>query len=335
MKIAVDCYEAGLYATGVGRVIENVLFSLAPMMPEDDFFVLSREPIKKFSALNIVPRILSKDRGYFWWQNGPFRRVLKKIQPDILIASNYTLPVFCRWKSLLIEHDVSFASHPEWYPPREVLKRKFLVQRSLRKAECVVAVSDFSKSELMKYFDIEPEKIKVVYHGVDDLFQRSPAAQIDEWKERRGLRDKKIVGYLGSIFNRRNIPVLVQSVARLREEQPDLVLYIIGKDMTHPPQDISRRLKKDWIRWEQTLDFDEIPLFYSSLDVFVYISEYEGFGLPPLEALACGTVSVLLNKSSLGEIYQGMGVMAEEPDVSQVTEALRTALYDEKTRTAV
>ncbi len=335
MKIAVDCYETGAYATGVGQSIENILKELVPMMPDDEFIALSREPIEKYMPPNIVQYVLSPDKGYFRWQNGPFRRKLKHIKPDILIASNYTLPVLTRWKSILIVHDVSFVSHPEWYTTRESIKRKYFVQRSVRKAEYVVVVSRTVKGELMKYLDVEPGKIKVVYHGVDERFQKSPESRIVEWKQKKGLENKLIVGYLGSIFNRRHIPILVESLELLRRDLPELVLYIVGKDLTHPPQDMATLLKKDWIIWEDRLESEEVILFFSALNVFVYISEYEGFGLPPLEALACGTVSVLLNKSSLGEIYQDMAFLSEEPVVEQVVEALKNAIQDEKARSRV
>ena len=335
MRIAVDCYEVGALATGVGQSIENVLFELVPMMPENEFIALSREPIERYVPPNMTQHVLSPDKGYFRWQNGPFQRKLKQIQPDILIASNYTLPVLSRWKSILIVHDVSFVSHPEWYSTKESLKRKFFVQRSVRKAEYVVVVSRTVKGELMKYLDIEPGKIEVVYHGVDNRFQKSPANRVHEWRKRKGLDNKLVVGYLGSIFNRRHIPVLVKSVELLRRDLPDLVLYIVGQDLTHPPQDVASLVKKDWILWEERLESEDLPDFYSALDVFAYISEYEGFGLPPLEALACGTVPVVLNKSSLGEIYQDIAFLSDEPVVEQVAEVLQKAIQDDLAKSRI
>ena len=335
MKIAVDGYEMGAYATGVGRSTENILKGLVPMMPGDEFIVLSRGPVERYVPPNVVSYILSPDKGYFRWQNGPFRRKLKQIQPDVLLASNYTLPVLCRWKSILIVHDVSFISHPEWYSTKESLKRRYFVQRSVRKAEYIVVVSQTVKGELMKYLDVEPGKIEPVYHGVDKSFKKSPSERLTEWIHRKGLKDKLIIGYLGSIFNRRHIPVLVNSLELLRRERPEIVLYLVGRDMTHPPQDIAALVDKDWILWEEKIEGEEIPLFYSALDVFVYLSEYEGFGLPPLEALACGTVPVLLNKSSLGEIYQGLAFFSKEPSVEQVSEAIRRALRDEAAKSQI
>jgi len=335
VKIAVDCYESGASATGVGRSIENVLKELVPMMPDEKFIALSREPIERSLPSNMVQHVLSPDKGYFRWQNGPFRRKLKQIQPDILIASNYTLPVFSQWKSILIVHDVSFVSHPEWYTTKETLKRKFFVQRSVRKAEYVVVVSRTVRGELMKHLDVEPGKIEVIYHGVEDRFQKSPEKRITEWKQQKGFEHKLIVGFLGSIFNRRHIPVLIKSLELLRRDLPELVLYIVGKDLTHPPQDMATLLKKDWIFWEDRLEDKDMVLYYSVLDVFAYISEYEGFGLPPLEALACGTAPVLLNTSSLGEIYQDMAFFSDEPDVEQVAEALKDAIQDHSAKSRI
>jgi len=329
LKIAVDCYEVVEYSTGVGRVIDNILTSLIDILPQYDFFVFTRESVKKYSGNNIKQFVIASHKGYFRWQNGPFVKKLREIDPDLLIASNYTLPFFNKWKSIVFEHDISFVTHPEWFSKKEALMRKYLVKRSLKKSTSIVAVSEFSKNEIVKNFNINPEKIKVLLHGVEDKFQRSLENDIYEWKEQKGLRDKKIIGYLGSIFNRRNIPLLVESVDLIRKELPETILYVIGKDLTHPPQNIAHVLNRDWIRWDTAIKDVELPLFYSSIDAFAYLSEYEGFGLPPLEALACGTVPVLLSETSLREIYTDMAIMVDSLDVHKIKEALITAIKDE------
>jgi len=330
VKIAVDGFEVGEYATGVGRVTDNIMKSLIDLCPEHHFLIFTQEKIRPYSGDKVDQYVIPSKKGYFRWQNGPFLKKLKDIGPDILIAPNYTLPVFNRWKSILLEHDVSFVSHPEWFSKKEAIVRRFLVRRSLKKADIVVTVSEFSKNEIIKHFPVTPDKIRVFLYGVEESFQRGSQDQIEEWKERKGLKDKKIVGYLGSIFNRRNIPTLVEAVDLLRTEMPETILFLIGKDLTHPPQDINRLLNRDWIRWEKAIGDNELPFFYSALDAFAYLSEYEGFGLPPLEALACGTVPVLLNMSSLKEIYQDMAIFVEEKKAASVKNALKTAITDEK-----
>jgi glycosyltransferase involved in cell wall biosynthesis len=314
--------------TGVGRVIHNILLCLCNREGLD-FFTFSRQKIEDYSrCFNIKQVVLPEDKGYFRWQNRAFFREIKEKNSDLLIAPNYTLPFFFKSKSILFEHDVSFASHPEWFPKKERLKRKYLVKRSLRKASLIMTLSKISKKEITRFFSVHPDKIKVIYLGVGDGFKPAKKEEILKWKGEKGLKGRKIIGYLGSIFNRRNIPLLVESVRLLRREFPDVVLYIVGKDLTYPPQYIKEILKESWIVWEKSIPESELQIYLSSLDVFAYLSEYEGFGLPPLESLACGTIPVLLKKSSLWEVYSNFSIMVENPDINEVKFRLKQALTD-------
>lgn len=332
MKIAVDCYEVTKYSTGVGRVIDNFLRNLFCLLPEDTFFILTREKIQGYSENQAIQHIIPWKKGYIRWQNGPFVKRLKKIKPDLLIASNYTLPFFNRWPSILLVYDISVIAHPEWYRKKITFTRKFLLERSLEKSTLVIAPSEFTKGEILKFFKIKAEKVKVVSCGVNDAFSRCSASSIVEWKKKKGLENKKIIGYLGSIFARRNMPLLVGAADLLRKEFPETVLYVIGKDMTHPPQNIGRLLDKDWVKWEMFIPENELSLFYSAIDVFAYPSEYEGFGLPPLEALFCGSIPVVLKRSSFDEIYKDMAIMVDEPEVVTIKEALKRAMTDERAK---
>lgn len=334
MKIAVDGYEIHSRATGVGRVMKNLLLNLASIRKKDVFYLLTQEKTEPVLELAIRQEAIPSNKGYLRWQNGPFRRRLKEIQPDLLLASNYMLPFFGLWPSILFEYDISFASHPEWYPKRQALLRNFLVKRSLQKANTVLTISEFSRDEIITHFKVPLEKVGVLPLGVEGRFQRCPQGEVEAWKEKKGLKGRVVIGYLGSIFNRRNIPLLAEAVGLLRQEIPEAFLYVVGRDLTHPPQDIARHLTQDWVRWEETLAEAELPLFYSSLAVFAFLSEYEGFGMPPLEALACGTVPVLLNTSSLGEVFQGLAFLVAEVQSLAVKQALEEALLNDQKKKA-
>lgn len=332
MKIAIDGYDVGTLATGVGRVVHNVLVHLLDLRKEDEFHIFTREKLPEYQGIRIEQVVLPDRGGYLRWQNGPLRKALKRLPPDLLFAPNYILPVRCEWKSLLIEHDISAVSHPEWYSRKYALTRKYLIARSLKKSSRVVVPSEFIKKEIISRFRINPEKLNVIGWGIKDTFKRRPPEEVDKWAERKGLKDRVVIGYLGSIFNRRNIPLLVRAVELLRKEVPDLSLYIVGRDLTHPAQPLERLLNEGWIKWEASLSEQELPLFYSSLRAFAYLSTYEGFGFPPLEALACGAVPVLLNMSSLAEVFTGMAVMVEMLDEDEIKEALRKALTEARIR---
>ncbi|MEW5901754.1 MAG: glycosyltransferase family 1 protein [Acidobacteriota bacterium] len=333
MKIAVDGYELGKEARGVGRVIHNLLLELFSLRLEDEFVIYTKEDIGAYNRPRAHEVVLAARRGYLRWQNGPLRQALQKLRADIFIASNYILPLFPPARSILFEHDISVVSHPSWYPRRYALTRRYLTRRSLRLAAAVVVSSEFVKMEILSRFNLPPGKIRVISYGVEEKFRPAQAEDIRLWRKKKNLEEKKVVGYLGSIFKRRHIPLLVRAVELLRRENPAVVLYLVGKDfgaLDDPA--VARLLNESWVRWEQTLPEEELPLFYSGLDVFAYLSEYEGFGFPPLEALACGVPVVVLDRSSLREIFCGLGIMVDQPDEKEVAAALRTALMDEATK---
>jgi glycosyltransferase involved in cell wall biosynthesis len=333
MKIALDGYELGPGAKGVGRVIQNLLLRLPELLPEDEFLVFTKEEIGLHARCRAEEHVLPGRGGYLRWQNGPLRRALKRATPDLLIASNYVLPLSCPWKSILIEHDISAISHPEWYSRKYALPRRLLVGRSLRKAGLVVVPSAFVEREIRAHFRVGGDRIRPIGWGIEDKFRREPEGRISRWREEKGLTGKRAIGFLGSIFNRRHVLELIRAVERLRRELPEAVLFLVGEDFgVLGAGETPLPAGRDWVRWERSLPEEELPLFYSGLDAFAYLSEYEGFGFPPLEALACGTPPVLLEGSSLTEVFGGLAVMVKRPDEEEVAAALRTILAGQDTR---
>jgi glycosyltransferase involved in cell wall biosynthesis len=333
MKIAVDGYELGREAKGVGRTVHNILTRLVDLRPADTFMVFSKESLGKYDRPNIQEHTLPSARGYLRWLNGPLRRALKRAEPNLLLATNYVLPLGRPWNSILFEHDISVISHPEWYSRKYALTRKWLIRRSLNKAARIVVPSDFTRDEIQRHFDVPGDRMKVVYYGVEETFRRPPEDGVRLWKNRKGLDGRKVIGCLGSLFKRRHIPTLIRAAGFLRREIPEIVLYLVGQNCGGlGREEINEISRSSWIIWEQALPEEDLPLYYSSLSAFAYLSEYEGFGFPPLEALACGTPVVLLKRSSLQEIFSGVAVMVEEPTREFVESALRTALVEEETR---
>lgn len=331
MRVAVDGYELVTPVTGVGRVTESLLAELTRLMPSVDFPVLLRDRRRTFAASNIRPIPIGPDKGYFRWQNGPFLRNWKELAADCLLATNYTLPLRPAGRSLLFVHDISFVSHPEWYGRLEAFKRRWLVGRSLRLSSMVVTDSRFSRDEILRCFRVPPEKVRVVLPGRDARFQPAAGDEVGAWKKQMGLAERRVIGFLGSIFNRRHVPELCAAVELLRRDIPECALVVIGRDLTHPALDL-KCLNRDWVIRRDSIPDRDLPVFYSAMDAFAYLSEYEGFGLPPLEALACGTVPVLLDRTSLREIYRGAAFMVDSPEPARIRDALAAALSDSSAR---
>jgi glycosyltransferase involved in cell wall biosynthesis len=197
----------------------------------------------------------------------------------------------------------------------------------------VVVPSAFVGKEIQAFFEIGSSRIKHIGWGVEDGFRRVPEQDIRRWQEGKGLAGKKVVGFLGSIFRRRHVPELIRAVGLLRGEFPNLVLHLVGRDFGV----LSRGSAlvpgmPDWVLWDTSISEAELAFYYSSVEAFAFLSEYEGFGFPPLEALACGTPAVLLAGSSLSEVFSGLAVMVDAPEPKLIAAGLRTALSDEAKR---
>lgn len=333
MKIAVDGYELGKGARGVGRVTHNLLLHLLEIMEGDTFVVFTKQEIGGLEKPSVRVVVLPERDGFLGWQNGPLRRELRKEKPDLFIAANYVLPLFYGGESLLIEHDISVVTHPEWYGWRYALPRRFLTARSLARARRIIVPSEFVKTEILSRFTIDPAKIYVCRWGLEEKFRRVREEEVHAWRAKKGLTGQVIIGFLGALNRRRHLPLLVRGVELLRKELPEATLFVVGSDVgSFSSQELAEIFRPAWVRWERELPEEELPLFYSSLDVFAFLSEYEGFGFPPLEALACGTPVVLLRRGALEEIFSNLAFMVEQPVVEEVAQALVFSLTDTSSR---
>jgi hypothetical protein len=168
MKIAVDGYEIVAPMGGVGRITAGLLSVLAGLDPYGEIGLFVRRPTGLSFPANVQERVLSQDRGYFRWQNLPLRKALRDFRPDILLAPNYTLPVFYGRLAVLFEHDISYVSHPEWYSRRERMKTGWLLPHSLKRAAAVVTESEFSRQEILAHFpSVGADKVTVIHPGLE------------------------------------------------------------------------------------------------------------------------------------------------------------------------
>ncbi len=311
MIIAVDGYELNNKFTGVGRYLYNLIKHLAEIDKNNEYvLILKEESEKSKSLVNIKKVILPSDKGYTFWQNFILKKEAEKKRYDILFAVNYFLPFFWNKKSILTVHDISWKTKPEDYSLRDRIIKEIKSRYSFKRAELIFTVSEFSKRELIKYYKIPPEKVRAVHSGVEEGFKKSSEDEIIEFKKKYGLSGSTIIGFIGSMFKRRNIKELIKGYELTKKDIPELKLFLVGKN--YYKDDIGYLLKKGEVIWKERLEEKEINNFYSSIDLFVYLSSYEGFGFPPLEALKCGTTPLLLKSSSLEEVFKGIALFIEE-----------------------
>jgi len=320
MKIAVDGFDLVQQSTGVGRFLKNLLPELLKNDPENSYHLFLREDNHVLDGFaNLEKTIIPEKGGYSFWQNGPLRKKLVAGGYDLLFAPNGQLPFVYRGRSVLVIHDVSWKAIPSDFSWKERTGKDIKCRWSLKRAERVTTDAEFTKTELIGHYRVKAEKIQAIPLAIEPCFRRQTPEAIAAFKIKYGLRGKKIIGFLGSVFGRRHVRELIQAFGQLRKKH-ELTLVIVGKNSAGSA--MADALRQEGVVWIDWLPEEQLNSFYSALDLFVYISDYEGFGFPPLEALACGTISLLLPTSSLREMYHDLALFVAVPEPGIVAQAI-------------
>jgi glycosyltransferase involved in cell wall biosynthesis len=328
VRIAIDSRELVGRPTGVGRYLSELLTAWAdlPGAGAHEFILCAPERVEqtRYKSLHLSS-LVSPGSGTLWEQ-----RVLPKLVTasgsDVLFSPAYTCPLWGTPPTALVIHDVSFAAHPEWFAWREGVRRRTLTWLSARRATRVITESDFSKREIVRCLGIDPSRIEVIYLGASALHQAGA-----------GPSRRPLVLFVGSLFNRRHIPELIDGFCRLAARMPDARLEIVGDNRTNPRIDVDQLIAasgvSDRIHWRSYIPDADLAALYASASAFAFLSDYEGFGLTPLEAMAAGIPNVVLDTPIAREIYGPAAEYLERPDPDLIARALERVLLPGEVRT--
>jgi glycosyltransferase involved in cell wall biosynthesis len=224
---------------------------------------------------------------------------------------------------------MSFFSVPEDFTLFDGMRRRATVGASIGASRRLLAVSDFTRREIAALFPAASRRIVVTPHGADDDLAPAPARE--EARARLGLRGPMLLT-VGTILNRRCLPVLFNAAARLVRSWPDLTLEVVGENRTHPPLDLAALARRTGLdgraRLSGFVGEAALAVRYAAADVAVFLSEYEGFGLPALEAMARGLPVVTSNRPALGEIFGEAALLVDPRDAPAAADALDRILRD-------
>src|SRR5688572_611125 len=327
MRIAIDARELAGRPTGVGRYLAEIMREWGELAGArtHEFVLCSPRQVGMPESL-AASSAIAPGTGTAWEQF-TLPRLIATADADVLFAPGYTGPLLTRVPLVVTVHDVSFAAHPEWFGWREGLRRRLVTRLAARKAAKVITVSDFSKEEIVRHLGVPQAKVEVIYSGVT----RMPATS--------SPRDGATVLFVGSLFNRRHIAELIAGFEILARLFPAARLELVGDNRTRPHIDVAGLIAKtsvaDRIRTRAYVSEQELAALYREARVFVFLSDYEGFALTPLEALGSGIPIVLLNTAVAHEIYGAAATYVERPEPALIAAALEHALFDETERDRV
>jgi glycosyltransferase involved in cell wall biosynthesis len=334
MILGVDGIRLVGQRSGVARCIEAVLRCMAEMdHPFSEIRVYSPRPIAKEVVL---PRcatnvVLPTSAPNAMWEQ--FTLPKAHGDKDILFCPSYVIPFLVRCPTFLIHHG-SYEGYPQAFDWWTLNKARLAYSISARRASVVCTVSEYSKRDMVHYYGIPAERINVVPEGVDTRIFRPihETKRLADWRTATFGEDVPYIVYVGKPTERRNLTPLIQAFAALKREQgiPHKLL-IAGADLpgTSPfRQVIARESLSREVFVRGYVDHDEMPLIYNAADLFIYPSSYEGFGMPVLEAMACGTPSITLNNTAFPEFAGGVAHLLPNAEVSTLKEGMVAVLGD-------
>jgi glycosyltransferase involved in cell wall biosynthesis len=361
IRVGIECESIEDQSWGVGRIVKKLLEEISrrpELQKEFRFFLYFKSKIPNLPYLNspiFVKKIIKlplipPSFSIYYYLLLPIKLYFEKL--DLMFFPNYMLPIIFKGKSLVIlTEDIYYEFKQGVLPRRYKLAYRIFANWAAKRATKIMAISGTSKSELTKLFGIKPERIAVNQLGVDALpvvpksqilipneisSSKFPAQkEIGNWK----LEIGNYILYIGQAFPRRHLRETMLAYEKIAPRFPGLKLIAVGKDKYNPPvveelkNEINRRLGYDGIIRKDYVPEEELQKLYAGARALVYVSSKEAFGLPPLEALAHGTVPIVADTAVAREVFGDAAFFVKDTDSpDSIAQAIAEGLMNDKKR---
>jgi len=335
MRFSVDAHAIGQHLTGNETYIRNLLNCFADLDRNSDFIAYISRP----DAVHCLPERFRKytvSANPFVRLGSDLPRRLRHDRPRLLHVQ-YTAPVFCPTPVVVSVHDVSYLEHPEYFSPFRAVQLRWTVRRTVKMAARILTASEFSKRSILDAYRMPDEKVVVVPNGVSSAFRPLPREVA-----RRAVMgslgfDKPFILTVGDLQPRKNYLGLIRAFEQLVESHPGLPqhLVLVGKESWHGAAvraAAKASAAASRIHFTGFVTDDELHKLYGACDMFVYPSFYEGFGLPILEAMACGRAVACSNTSAMPEVADSAAILFDPRSTDQLVLAMRDLLLNPELR---
>lgn len=344
MRIAIDIRDITDF--GVGTYIRNIVRTMLRLDRENEFFLIG-DPDRVREVGELPPNfhpVAFADEENSAATYLKFRRLVRQNACDLVhIPHLISVPQYLPCPYVVTVHDLldyMYRSHSGSSMRRAM--HFYCTKRVLSRAARIFAVSNFTKKDVERLFGIPDEAIQVVYNAIDERFRRGHASDADrEFIAERYQVNYPFILYTGRISPHKNVVRIIEAFSALKVELSkedrftDLKLIIIGDEISSHP-DLRRTVVRSGVendvRFLGFVPIDVLRIFYDAAKVFVFPSLYEGFGLPPLEAMAHGTPVVTSNTSSLPEVVGSAAVLVNPENIFEIMRALHRVLVDQSVR---
>jgi len=339
LKIAIDARKWRDY--GIGTYVRNLVRHLAQIDRETTYFLFcdrADESTLRDLAANFVP-VVESARGYDLRAHVTIPAKLRRLGVDLLHSPHYVLPLLCRRRAVVTIHDCIHLLFPEYLPSRMALAYAHrMMGHAIAHSALVFTVSEASRRDILRFYPhADPDRLHVVPNAIDPAILAHPGEEeMERVKERYQIRGRFVL-YAGNIKPHKNLDRLIAAFGLLKQQpgHEDVKLLLIG-DETSNYGSLRRRVEAAGVRHDVRF-FGFVPdstlsALYRLASVFAFPSLYEGFGLPPLEAMSSGTPVVTSRISSLPEVVGDAAVLVDPYDIEDIAHGLHRVLGDDALR---
>jgi glycosyltransferase involved in cell wall biosynthesis len=301
-------------------------------------FYYNKTTNKKVEALNFEHKI---HQAPFMWTQRVFPFLLRRDKPDVLFMPIQMLPFLKskNQKSVVTIHDLAFLLYPETFPAKDAFLHKLYVREAITKANHLIAITEATKKDIVKFYKVNPDKITVIYHGVDKdrfrLMKEGEENLVTDVKSKYNIT-KPYILYIGNVQPRKNIQGLIKAYQKMsKNTSHDYQLVIAGAKawlVEDVMKEIGENYREDIIFTGRFEDAQLPPLLWGS-NLFVLPSFYEGFGLPILEAMACGVPTLVSNTPSLVEVGGDASLSFDPHSIDDMAKVLDNVISNPDLRT--
>ncbi len=355
MNIVLGAYllssAPGYRQAGVHRYAQHLLQGIAGVAarhPEAHFTALVSPTVAPQglsmtdSRFSILPASRSTERplSRILIEQTETPRVLRERKADLYHGLGFVAPLRAPCPTIVTVFDLSFITQPQAHKRVNRLYLSLFTRWSCRRAARVIAISEWTRRDVAQHLGVAPERIIAIPLGVDhDHFKPQPPEVVAAFKAQHGIGDQAIF-YLGSLEPRKNLPRLIEAFSVLNAQSSFSRLQLfVGGSLAWKYDEVFARIRQlglqDRVRLIGRVSDADLPSWYSACAVMAYPSLYEGFGLPLLEAMACGAPVVTSNVTSLPEVVGEAGITVDPTDVRALAEALHRVLSDDALRAAL
>ena len=339
MRIGIDATALPPQLFGVGNYIVNLTQALLRLEATNEYLIFAKSPHAEWFAgsghAQVVRANLPSRFHRIAWEQTFFPLLIRRHHLDVVHSPHYTTPILAACAHIVTFHDMTFFSHPEAHLLYKRIFFRTMIAVSARRADAIIAISQNTHDDILRRLPINPAKVFTIPYGIASIFRPMPKPAQDKIRRRYDL-PAQFVLYVGNLEPRKNLPMLLRAFAQLVQRGLPHALVLVGsRGWKEEPIFSTLRALNLGARvfLPGYIPQDELPALYSAASVFVYASRYEGFGLPVLEAMACGAPVITSNVASMPEIAGNAGVLIDPNDETELTDALGRVLTDDELRT--